>query len=184
MAIRPGMAYIIDYVREITQASEDDITDGALQRTLDRYRHSYKSHLLDPVPEYVSGDWVYFEYPIPGHFGMVEAGQGSDSGWRLVDDDGTDATGYSVNYEAGIITFDADTKNATYYLSARGYNVDYVIADVFEHLASISGGMVDWSSDNHSVKASQKRGQYEALARAYRRRGGAVVKRMGRIDER
>ena len=76
---------------------------------------------------------------------------------------------YTADYNAGLFVFAADTQGATYYLTAKVYDLNGAAAEVWRqktaHLAA--SGSFDWSSDNMSMKRSQQVSQAKEAASAY-----------------
>ena len=188
---RAGMANLIGVVRRLTNAGTADhtvagttyFTDDQIQYELDKYRTTVKRRDIVSQPEYVDGDYQYLEYPLHPLRNFEE--NDTDSGWALRDNAGS-AIGtalYSVNYEAAIITFGADQDAETYYLDARVYDVNRAAADIWEMKASFYEALVDWSSDNHSIKQSQQADYARKMAAKYRSLSGGNFVRRHRVDE-
>jgi pyocin large subunit-like protein len=140
---------------------------------------------MDPLPERTEDGIEYYEYAFDVRYPEREA---VGSGWAVKDAGGADAPAHTVNYDAGVITFTADTEGTTYYLDARGYNPYWAAADVWEAKAGRVASRVDWQSDNHRVSASQTYQHYLAMARQMRGLGesigsGITVGRLFRTDE-
>lgn len=190
MAARDGMANLITQLRLLANAGPTDHTvngvaywtDDQLQERLDAHRQTVKRLAIHAEPEYIDGDYLYTEYFIPEQHRQFEEA-GTDSGWALRDGDGTAiTTGYTVNYESGTITFDADQDAEIYYLDFRVYDMNLAAADVWERKAGFYEASVDWSSDNHSVKRGQQRDFALKKAAEFRRRAGPMVSRRVRTD--
>lgn len=191
MAARATMATLIAEVRKLGNAGTADHsvagvdywTDDQLQNILDDYRETHKRVALNSEPEYIDGDYQYLEYPIPKPLKWFEEA-GAGGGWALRDGDGVAvAASYTVNYEAGIITFDADQDAEIYYLDARTYDVNRAAAEVWESKAGFYEAAVDWSSDNHSVKNSQQAEAARKMAAKFRSLAGLNFARLRRVDE-
>lgn len=191
MSARAGMSELITYVRQNTNAGTADytvagvayFTDDHIQGYLDQYRTTWKEVELLDIEDYENGTSTYTEYRIPMHLKHFER-SGTASGWAVRDGAGSAAPSNTPNYDAGIITFAADTGGTAYYLNCRTYNVNAAIADVWEAKAGMVAASVDWSSDNHSIKASQESAMYMKLAAKWRAMGGGVrFVQLSRADE-
>lgn len=187
---RDGMTTLIGLVRERANAGTADFTRGTvtyftddhIEDTLDFYRTLHKRVQLIDQPDYVDSDNVYLEYCIPELQYFEE--EAYDSGWAVRDGSGGTAPAYTVDYRSGVITFDSDTQGTAYYLDCRTYNLDAVVSDVFEIKAGNAANQVDWKSDNHDIKASQRRANLMKQANDARMQGGVKLVLQRRIDER
>lgn len=192
MAARTGMTSLLLEIRRMTNAGATDHTvngvvywtDDQLQERLDRTRSTVKRVAVYPQADYINGAYSYTEYPLPAELQWIEE-QATGSGWALRDSSGADAPSYTVNYEARIITFAADTANAVYYLDCRTYDLYAAAAAIWEEKAGIYEDLVNWSTDNHRVDASTQRDYCMQQAAQYRRRGRSAVgfSRLFRTDE-
>lgn len=192
---RDGMAELISYVRQESHAGTADHTiggvtywsDNQIQERLDRTQVTHKRVSLHAEPSYIDGAYDYREYHLPEQFEWVERNE-TDSGWALRDGDGVSVgtADYSVNYDARVITFDADTDNEIYYLDARTYDVYSAIADVWQAKVGFYESSVDWSSDNHRVSNNQKWEHAKAMVAKFRAMGKGAIQllRRVRVDER
>lgn len=157
-------------------------TDDQLQERLDRTRRTFYRLWLAPDPAFEEGAFIYLDYSIPVGPHFEEAG--STSGWAVRDGEGAViSSGYSVNYAARRITFDADQAGAVRTLDCRVYDLDAAAALVWEDKAAFAAARADWSSDNHSVKASQEYEHCMAMAQRYRDASGARFAPFVRTDE-
>lgn len=192
MAVRTGMAALIQELRMMTNAGTADKTIGAetywsdqhLQDWLDMERKTFVFVALEVQPVFINNGWQYFEYAydIPCG-GWVEYGA-ADSGFAVKDYAGSViASGWSVNLNAQRITFSMDQANAVRYLDCRSYDLNAVAAQIWEHKASWAANNVDWSSDNHNVRASQEYQACMERARQYRNRVGMTSSVFWRADE-
>lgn len=186
---RDGMANLIALVRQHANVGTADATiggvaywtDDQIQAMLDRTQ----------VRRYAC-DLVYLDdsetdYRLPASSAWIERA-GSASGWQVYNSAGS-AVGtadYSVNYDAGIITFPTAQNGAGYTLDFREYELYGVVADVWEQKAGTVAQQVNWSSDNHRVEAGKKADMALEMARKYRAMaggGGVVFARRVRVDE-
>lgn len=193
MAARAGMADLIAQVRVLCNAGTADYTvagsvyfnDVYIEDALDRYQTIHKRLQIAALPTYASGAYSYTEYPFPAEVGRwVEQNQ-SGSGWALKDSTGANAPSYTVDYDAQMITFAADTENLPYYLDVRSYDVYRTAGDIWEMKAGLVAHRVNWASDNHDIEAAEKWKHFKAMAAYYKgmsRRG--LVAKLVRTDER
>lgn len=188
---RTGMANLITQLRKMTNAGTADSTIGAetywsddhLQEILDTYRLDHLRVKLMPRKQLRSGSYVTYDYDIPRTLKWFEEAAGTLSGWYLGDSTGATVTADSINYERGEIHFATDTDDANYYLDCRTYNLNEAAAKVWEAKASFIYDAVDWSSDNHNIKAEQEYNHCLAQAKLYKNKSGAKVAKMIRSDE-
>lgn len=180
--MRTGMSTLIDHLRTLCDAGTADWSDDTLQRYLDRHRTDHREVTLHAIPVYEDGTYTYTDYRLP-HRDLEQAG--TASGWRIYDSAGSTigTADYSVNYEAGIVTFSADTENAARYADYRVYDVQRAAAEVWEAKAALVASNIDWSSDNHALKSSQEYEHCLAMARRFRALAGPTVTRLVRGDE-
>lgn len=186
---RDGMSNLITLVRQHANVGTADMsfggvaywTDDQIQAMLDRTQaRRYARDLI-----YLDDSET--DYRLPASSAWVERA-GSASGWQLYSSAGS-AVGtadYSVNYDAGIITFPTAQNGAGYILDYREYELYAVVADVWQQKASYYATQVNWSSDNMRVEASKKADQCLAMANKYRGMaggGGVVMARRVRVDE-
>ncbi len=186
---RDGMGWLITKLREFTHAGTADHTvagvqywtDDQLEEKLDATRKTHKDVVLTALSDFSGGDYTYTEYPFTAH----QWAEGTATGWNLVDGDGSAVPSYTVNFHASMITFDADTAGTSYLLSTRTYDMYGVAAEVWEQKAGFYEHNVDWSADNHSIKASQQRDFCLKKAEEYRRMSGQSTgfARFVRVDE-
>lgn len=191
---RDGMSNLILQVRKHANAGTADytvagvtyFTDDQIQTYLDQQRVDYRTVPLQDAPIYSGGSLVYFDYHIPSYVPKFIEESAADSGFQVVDGSNNvvGTASYSVNYDAGIITFAADTGgSSSYYLDCRTYGLYKAVAAVYVDKAGFVANRVDWSSDNHSVKASQEAAHYREMARQFNAMSGAYAVKMIRSDE-
>lgn len=192
MAARDGMANLILRLRAMCNVGTADYSIAGttywigdqLEDRLDHHRTEHRNIVLTATPYPTNGSFTYTEYRLPVDIRDVEE---ADSGyWRVFSTLGVDQTvneDYTVNYESGIITFTADTGGDNFLLDATMFDLYRAAAEVWDDKSGHYGLMVDWSSDNHSIKASQKREQAEKMADYFRKLAGPKVSRLVRLDE-
>lgn len=192
---RAGMSYLIGEVRALAHAGTADyvigsrtyFTDDDIQTALDTHRTDFNRAPLRWQPVQVNGSAQYYEaYFIPRRIERLATGSGTTVAFRVENSLGSviGTANYSINYDAGVITFAADQQGTAYYLTGRAYNVYHAAADVVRQKAAYESINFDWSSDNHSVKAGKVYDNYMQQASQLEMLGGAKVARAFRDDVR
>jgi len=162
MAARSGMSNLIAQLRGMTNAGTVDYSiagvtyweDERLQEIMDRYRIDITREQLYSVQKTVGGGSVeYYEYK--SSYGWYEETTGGTAIFIIEAADGTDQTGYTVDYNRGDVTFASDTSGSVYYLTGRSYSMKSAAADVWRQKAAHASASFDFSTDNHSVKRGQ-----------------------------
>lgn len=188
---RLGMTTIIHDLRTLTNSTPDDITlndvtywsDDHLQAELDTVQRLWQHIPLIACPDVINGATETRLYRIPTWLeGLIEE-NATDSGWAVRDSNGVDAPAYTVNYQARTITFAADTGGLTYYLSCRTYDVYRAAAAIWRRKAAFVHAAVDWSSDNHTLAASQEYAHCLEMALHYALLAGPRIVPLVRRDE-
>ena len=176
---RTGMQTLIDTVRGFANAAPDEWTistdtslieywsDEEIQRVLDRHKREYIHELMDAQPTYESGTTVFKQYLL----GATNV-EGGTVVFRVEDTAGT-VSGYTVDYTRGIVTFSTDQSGKAFYWSGFAYDLDAAAADIWRMKASHVAGLVDFSTDGHSVKRSQQAQQYLNMAQYYQQRSAS-----------
>ena len=176
---RTGMQTLIDTVRGYANAAPDEwevSTDNSLieywsdeeiQRVLDRHKREYIHALMDAQPTYESGSTVFKQYLLGAT--NVESGTAV---FKIEDTAGT-VTGYTVDYTRGIATFLTDQSGKAFYWSGFAYDLDAAAADIWRMKASHVAGLVDFSTDGHSIKRSQQAQQYLSMANYFQQRSAS-----------
>lgn len=188
---RDGMANLIKEVRKLAELSTSDYTVNAVTYwTDDQIQEVLDDHLCETVkqqpiyadPDYINGAYSYTEYNLPPGVRWIEEA-GTASGFALRDNDGTAATGYTVNYRARRITFSADQQAEVYWLSCRVYDLYNAVADIWEvKAAALQKNGFRWQSDNHMVDKSALASQYQGQAQKYRAMSGMKETKLIRSD--
>ena len=167
---------MIDTVRGFADADPEEQTvesgssivtywsDEEIQRVLDRHKREYIHALLDAQPTYESGSIIYTQYKLGAT--NVESGTAD---FKIEDTAGT-VTGYTVDYTRGIATFTSDQSGKSFYWSGFAYDLDAAAADIWRIKASRVAGLVDFSTDGHSIKRSQQARAYLDMANYYQNR--------------
>lgn len=176
---RTGMQTLIDTVRGYANAAPDEWTistdtslieywsDEEIQRVLDRHKREYIHELMDAQPTYESGSTIFKQYLLNAT--NVESGTAV---FKIEDSAGT-VSGYTVDYARGIVTFSTDQNGKAFYWSGFAYDLDAAAADIWRMKASHVAGLVDFSTDGHSVKRSQQAQQYLTMANYYQQRSAS-----------
>src|SRR5574341_164253 len=105
------MVNLVAELRRMTNTSSD-YTDDQLQSILDRTREIWLRVQLDLMPIYANGSYSYLDYSF--HLQWVE----TVDGWAVKDAGGAAAPSNTVNFDAGIVTFAADTGAKPYFIDA------------------------------------------------------------------
>ena len=173
------MQTLIDTVRGYANAAPDEWTistdtslieywsDEEIQRVLDRHKVEYIHALMDAQPTYESGTPVYKQYLLNAT--NIESGTAV---FKIEDTAGT-VSGYTVDYARGIVTFSTDQNGKAFYWSGFAYDLDAAAADIWRMKASHVAGLVDFSTDGHSVKRSQQAQAYLNMAGYYQQRSAS-----------
>ena len=176
---RTGMQTLIDTVRGYANAAPDEWevstdtslveywSDEEIQRVLDRHKVEHIHELMDAQPTYEGGSIVYKQYLLNAT--NVESGTAV---FKIEDSAGT-VSGYTVDYARGIVTFSTDQNGKAFYWSGFAYDLDAAAADIWRMKASHVAGLVDFSTDGHSVKRSQQAQQYLNMAQYYQQRSAS-----------
>jgi hypothetical protein len=176
---RSGMQTLIDTVRGYANADPEEQTvesgssivtywsDEEIQRVLDRHKSEYIHAGVTVQPTYSGGSIVYVQYKLGAT--NVESGTAA---FKIEDTAGT-VSGYTVDYARGIVTFATDQAGKSYWWSGFAYDLDAAAADIWRMKASHVAGLVDFSTDGHSVKRSQQAQAYLNMAGYYQQRSAS-----------
>lgn len=189
---RDGMSEVIRRLRMMTEAGTADYsiagttywTDDQLQSELDAYRVQHYGKQLKYNAMNESGTVAVYDYVIPARF--VERITASDSAFVVRDEDG-DAIGtanYSVNYDAGVITFGVETGGSVVMLDYREFDIYRAAAHIWNEKASHVANRFDLGTDNQSLKRSQLLDHYRKMAKEMKKMAGARLRKMRRSDVR
>ena len=187
--VRDGMTHLIQMVRELAHAGTADHTlggvtywtDEQIQAELDRTAVFYKDEALELKRERIGGQWVYLDYAYPFEYVERAATEGA---FVVRDRDGATVTDFTVNYDARIVRFTADTGGKRFYLSAREYSPHLAAAAIWERKAAFYEAKVDFRTDNHQIAASQQVAHCHRMAAQMRRKAGIQSVMLFRADER
>lgn len=176
---RSGMQTLIDTVRGYANAEPDEWTvstntslveywsDEEIQRVLDRHKSEYIHAVMSVEPTYSGGAIVYVQYKLGAT--NVESGTAA---FKIEDTAGT-VSGYTIDYARGIVTFTSDQSGKSFYWSGFAYDLDAAAADIWRMKASHVAGLVDFSTDGHSIKRSQQAQAYLNMANYYQSRSAS-----------
>lgn len=186
MTARDGGSALITDIRRKTNSGTADYstagvtywTDDQIQDELDKRRHDvyreiiYPADVLDPANEQY--DFYLQHCPVEGTV--------SGTVWFVVTDSvGSVVTNYTLEQFTGRITFDSDTDD-NYYVDYKWFDLERTAASIWRDKAAYYASEFDISSDNHSLKRSQKVSQAMAMADYWERSAKPMVVRMKRRD--
>jgi len=183
---RTGMQTLIDTVRGFANAAPDEweVTSGSsivtywsddeIQRVLDRHKVEHIHAPLEPVTSYSGGSAVVLQY---------RTGIGNIEGGTLfsVEDTSGTVSGYTADYARGIVTFSTDQSGKSFYWSGFAYDLYAAAADIWRMKASHVAGLVDFSTDGHSVKRSQQAQAYLNMSQYFQSRSASEGVQTSRI---
>ena len=176
---RTGMQTLIDTVRGFANAAPDEWevstdssivtywSDDEIQRVLDRHKVEHIHELMDAQPTYESGSSVYKRYLL----GVANVESGT-AVFKVEDVAGT-VSGYTADYTRGIVTFSTDQSGKSFYWSGFSYDLYAAAADIWRMKASHVAGLVDFSTDGHSIKRSQQAQQYLNMSQYFQSRSAS-----------
>lgn len=185
MVVRSGMNDLIIELRAMTDAGTADytlnglyyFTDEQLQSRLDQTRNNWTYKEMRPVEKQVPGSVDYTEYKIPVGRWFERSSGGSEV---FVIRDGTagivNASDYTVDYDAGVVTFLTTTGGSSRYVDCRTYDLNRAAAQIWYWKAAHVTSNVNWRSDNHRVDASHERRACMEMAQLYANSGNFGAK--------
>lgn len=177
---------------DYTVNSVSYFSDDQLQTLLDRTQLVSRLVPLRPIPVRNGSLTQWFDYLIPEELGIWYEETTTSGAFVVKDFTGTALTvgvDYTVNYQSRIITFATSTGGQSYLLDAKTYDLYAAAAACWRQKAGFESQRVDWSSDNHNIKASQRRDYCIKMAEYYEQKsgisgdGGITVGRFQRTDE-
>ena len=176
---RTGMQTLIDTVRGYSNAAPDEWTvstdtslveywsDEEIQRVLDRHKVEHIHELMDAQPTYESGTTIYKRYLL----GVANVESGT-AVFKVEDVAGT-VSDYTADYTRGIVTFSTDQSGKSFYWSGFSYDLYAAAADIWRMKASHVAGLVDFSTDGHSIKRSQQAQAYLNMSQYFQSRSAS-----------
>ena len=183
---RTGMQTLIDTVRGFANADPDEWevtsdssivtywSDEEIQRVLDRHKVEHIRAPLEPVTSYSGGSAVVLQYRT--EIGNIEGG----TLFSVEDTSGT-VSGYTADYARGIVTFATDQSGKGYRWNGFAYDLYAAAADIWRMKASHVAGLVDFSTDGHSIKRSQQVQQYLNMSQYFQSRSASEGVQTSRI---
>ena len=183
---RTGMQTLIDTVRGFANAAPDEWevtsdssivtywSDDEIQRVLDRHKVEHIHAPLEPVTSYSGGSAVVLQYRTG--IANIEGG----TLFSIEDTSGT-VSGYTADYARGIVTFATDQSGKKYRWNGFAYDLYAAAADIWRMKASHVAGLVDFSTDGHSIKRSQQAQQYLNMSQYYQSRSASEGVQTSRI---
>ena len=175
---RTGMQTLIDTVRGFANADPDEWevstdssivtywSDDEIQRVLDRHKVEHIRAPLEPVTSYSGGSAVVLQYRT--EIGNIEGG----TLFSIEDTSGT-VSGYTVDNTRGVVTFTSDQSGKRYWWNGFAYDLYASAADIWRMKASHVAGLVDFSTDGHSIKRSQQVQQYLNMSQYFQSRSAS-----------
>jgi hypothetical protein len=155
---------------DFTAGTVSYFTDDVLQSILDRHCESFVFEAMEAEDPTVGAGSTYTwtVYDIE-HTNIEESTGGTSIFWIQDNQLATVAAAdYSVDYENGIVTFDADTAGATYYANGTSYDLNGAAADIWELKAMNVAKMVNFSTDGHRMDMGTLKKDYMDIAKDYR----------------
>lgn len=192
MAARLGMSELITELRTLTAAGTADyslagsvyFSDEYLQGVLDKNRVDFRREALMTEPTYDNGTTRYYDFYFKRR--NVEGTASGTPAWRVENAAGSVVAAgtalYSVNMDAGVITFVADQGGTPYYLSGREYDLNRAAAVIWDKKAADVWDAFDLKTDNHDMTRSQKYKHATDQAAKYRAMAKPRVSRLVRSD--
>lgn len=180
MAVRTGMNELIIRLRGMTHTANDDYTiygldywsGEQLQEILDHHRVMLNRYIMTRVPQVSAGGAVaYFDHEIDG-YGNFEQTTGGSAIFFIEDAAGNDqgTALWTPDYNVGRVTFASDTGGTVMYVTGRSYDLNGAAAEVWRqkmgHFAANTSSF-DFSTDNMSVKRSQRIDQAKEMINLY-----------------
>lgn len=156
--MRDSMALIVAELRVMTDTVDltDDAaidygvwTDDYLQSVLDV---SASRQLVDvelrPISD-VEGNYTLYETPL-GRNVWVEDGA------VLVDSQGVQPAGYTIDYQTKLVTFLSDTDGETFYIRGASYDLYEAAAEVWFKKAGLRASMISVKVGDHTLREDQE----------------------------
>lgn len=179
---RAGMANILTrWRRMVNDAAGSVWTDAQALTILDAYRTDIYQGELDAAPQHVSGTTVYKVHLSPWE-NLEEASTGT-AAFRLYDANGSAITsGWTADYQRGIITFTADQKGSARYIDARSYELNAAAADGWRELMGSKASLYRFTADGASYDRQQWFEHCKDMALFYDGLSKPTVTTMERVD--
>ncbi len=186
MAARPGMTSIIQELRSLTDASEDDTTvnnvsywsDEQIQGILDLHRRDALDVALVSHPLMEDGERVTKRYYIPDRVGVWI--DNDPSVFTVVDAIGVVASGYSADLTGRQINFDSSTGDTAYYLRCRTFDMNAAASEVWSKKASHRASLIAWKAGGQTLAEDQEYLHCIERAKHFNQQRGFATVRMTR----
>jgi len=175
---------LVDDLRTLVAAGTAEYTagtatywsDAQLQASLNHHRALIDFEMIDYLPRTVSAGSVEYKRGQLHTQYFVEAGT---AGGTVQDGSGGTVTTWTITRD-GWVDFSANTLGTAYYFTGWSYDLYAAAAEVCTSWASSLKGLVDVSTDDQSLKLSQKVGQLKSMADDFSRmspiRTGVLVR--------
>lgn len=178
---RSGLVTLRDELRLMCEAGSADYTVGsiaywseaALDVVLDRHRLDVLRERLTPIEKYVGGGTVeYHDYY--SAFGPYEETTGGTAVFIIQDSIGNTqaTTGYTMDYQRGLLSFTADTLGSVMLLTGRSYDMNGAAADLWRSKASHCAMGFSFSADGANLQRAQLHEHCVERAKFYEARIG------------
>lgn len=197
---RSTMTELISQLRVMTEASASTETvngvlywtDDQLQSILDRHSTYWNRLALVPLRAVAAGNVAQYRiYPFPLEVGQWIERDGNTLALSIQDSNGNiilvgaGDDDISIDYDKRQVVFNSDTSGQIYYMTATSYNLYAAAAEVWQTKASLRTSLIDWRSDNHSLKEDQ---EYQHCMEQYtlysgKAANGFQATRFVRVDE-
>jgi hypothetical protein len=161
---RAGLVTLRDQLRVMCEAGTADYavgsvtywTEAALDTVLDRHRVDILRERLTPTEKLVGGGTIeYHDYY--SAFGPFEETTGGTAVFIIQDTLGNTqgSSGYTIDYQRGLVSFTADTTGSVMLLTGRSYDMNGAAADMWRSKAAHYAMAFSFSTDNHSLQRGQ-----------------------------
>lgn len=177
MAVRSGMADVIQYLRGLTNAGTADWTRGTvvhwddtqLQLVLDRHRVEVLREHLDADLDYVGGGTIEYK-TFRSRYEHLEATTGGTEILWIEDSigDNRGTADWTPDYNTGVFVFGADQGGTALFLTGRSYDVNGAAAEVWNVKASKVAEQFDFATDNHRVQIAKIFDHYLSMHQHYK----------------
>lgn len=183
MAVRDGMANLIDRVRALTGAGTAEYTvagdtywtDQQLQDVLDSNATYFVDSPLTWLTENVDGTAVY--KVAQAEYRDLEEATSGTARWVIRDGAGTaqGTANYTVDYRAGRVTWTADQGGTAYYLTGYSYDVYVAAADIWLERLAYFNNWYDFQADNQRFTRSQAWDHAKEMEQRLRQQAGKNI---------
>jgi hypothetical protein len=156
-----------------------------IEKVLDRHRVDIWRMPLQVQTSYEGATVVYKNFY--SHQTYLEATDGGTAIFYIENGSNQQVgtANYNVDYQRGVVTFNADQGGTTHLMTARSYDPDAAAAEIWKIIASTYATSFDFSTDNHSIKRGDVMKRCMEMAQFYESRaksGGFNVTTVYRSD--